>query len=170
MTPPARTLYTLGHSNHELDAFLALLARHGIGRVLDVRSRPRSRWPRFNGERLQRALAAAGVAYRWLGDSLGGRPSDPALLSPDGAPDYGAMAAAPAFREGLAALLAELEGPRRVAVLCSEGDPGRCHREHLIARALRPLGVSIVHILPDGSAQPSPEGATDKAGQLALDV
>jgi len=48
-TPPAPdappALYTIGHSNHPAEVFLALLRRHGIGRVLDVRSRPYSRWP-----------------------------------------------------------------------------------------------------------------------------
>lgn len=145
-----RTLYTLGHSNHPGEVFLRLLRGHGIGRVVDVRSRPYSRWPQFERERLARLLEQAGIGYRWMGDTLGGRPDDPALWGPDGTPDYAAMAAAPAFRTGLAALLAELDGPTRVAVLCSEGDPARCHREHLIARTLRPLGVQMRHIGPDG--------------------
>lgn len=156
--PQPRTLYTVGHSNHAPDAFVALLRAHGIGRVLDVRSRPYSRWPQFGRERLARLLDEAGIGYCWMGDTLGGRPQDPALLGADGAPDYAAMATAPAFRAGLAALLAELDGPARMAVLCSEGDPQRCHREHLIARALRPLGVTVRHIARDGSlADPPPE-------------
>ncbi len=151
---PERVLSTIGHSNHSAEAFLALLRAHGIGRVVDVRSRPVSRWPWFGRERLARALAAAGVDYRWLGEGLGGRPAAPELLGPDGAPDYDAMAAAPAFRAALGELLALLDEPLRLAVLCSEGDPQRCHREHLIARAVRPLGVTVRHILRDGRTEP----------------
>jgi len=171
-TPPAPdappALYTIGHSNHPAEVFLALLRRHGIGRVLDVRSRPYSRWPWFGREHLARLLDEAGVGYRWMGDTLGGRPEDPSLHGPDGAPDYDAMAAAPAFRAGLAALQTELAGSVRVAVLCSEGDPRRCHREHLIARALRPQGVRVVHLLPDGRAEDATEPPAPR--QLGLDV
>lgn len=161
-----RTLYTVGHSNHTAEALLALLAAHGIGCVADVRSRPYSRWPQFGRERMAAWLRAGGVDYVWMGDALGGRPEDPALRGPDGAPDYEAMARAPAFREGLAALLARLDGPARVAVLCSEGDPARCHREHLIARAARADGVAVRHILRDGAL--ADEAAGGAATQLGL--
>jgi uncharacterized protein (DUF488 family) len=149
--PPGPTLYTIGHSNHTAEAFCALLRGHGIALVVDVRSRPFSRWPQFGRERLERLLEAQGIAYQWRGEALGGRPDDPALLDADGAPDYPAMAARPAFRSALAGLRALLAGPGRVAVLCSEGDPQRCHREHLIAAALRPQGMRVRHILRDGS-------------------
>jgi uncharacterized protein (DUF488 family) len=164
------TLYTIGHSRHPAEAFLALLRLHGIARVLDVRSRPVSRWPQFGRERLARLLEEAGLGYRWLGEALGGRPADPRLYGPDGAPDDAAMAAAPAFREGLAALRVELTGALRVAVLCSEGDPRRCHREHLIARALRPLGVRVRHILPDGTLADDERETGPAAGPLELEV
>jgi uncharacterized protein (DUF488 family) len=151
MPAPARTLYTLGHSNHRPAVLLAHLRAHGIGLVADVRSRPVSRWPWFAREPLAALLGEAGIAYRWLGEALGGRPAEPGLLRPDGAPDYDAMAARPAFLAGLAALEALLAESPPVAVLCSEGDPQHCHREHLIARALRPRGVTVRHILRDGT-------------------
>ena len=146
---PRRTLYTIGHSNRSWEAFLALLQKHAIGVVADVRSRPRSRFPWFNGRPMAAALEATGIGYLWLGERLGGRPADPALSAPDGAPDYGRIAAQPSYREGIAELLALLEGGPRVAVLCSEGDPARCHREHLIAYTLRGMGVEVVHIPQD---------------------
>lgn len=74
-----RTVFTVGHSNHSMDDFLALLAGRGIGAVEDVRSAPYSRFaPRFDREALAAALRGAGVAYDWLGRALGGRPDDPA--------------------------------------------------------------------------------------------
>lgn len=163
---PERTLYTVGHSNHTAEALLALLAAHGIGCVVDVRSRPYSRWPQFGRERMVAWLRAGGVDYVWMGDSLGGRPEDPALLGPDGAPDYDAMARDPAFLDGLDALLRRLDRPARVAVLCSEGDPARCHRERLIAPAAQARGVTVRHILRDGTL--ADEVANGEAKQLGL--
>ena len=177
----APLLFTLGHSNHAAEPFLALLRTHGIGCVADVRSRPYSRWPQFGRERLATLLAGAGVDYVWLGEQLGGRPAEPALLAADGTPDYAAIARAPGFQAGLAVLRERLDGPRPVTVLCSEGDPLRCHREHLIARALRPLGVTVRHILrdgtlaapPDGEGHPAADGGATSGGapgQLKLDL
>jgi uncharacterized protein (DUF488 family) len=166
-TPPAETiLYTIGHSDHPLDEFLALLRRHEIAILVDVRSQPYSRWtPQFNREPFARAVEGAGVRYVHEGDALGGRPADPALYAggAESHPDYARMAATAAFREGLARLLA-LATERRVAVMCSEGDPHACHRDKLIARQLLERGARVAHILPDGTV----EEATLPPQQLAL--
>ena len=69
------TIYTIGHSNHESEAFLALLQEHDITLLVDVRSSPYSRYvPQANRETLAHALEAAGIGYRWVGDRLGGKP------------------------------------------------------------------------------------------------
>ncbi len=67
--PPAvAELYTVGHSNHAIEHFLALLRRHGVETVADVRSRPYSRFvPHFGKERLARVLEDAGLGYLFLG-------------------------------------------------------------------------------------------------------
>ena len=44
----AARLFTVGHSNHEPEAFLALLRRYGVMAVADVRSSPYSRLPHFS--------------------------------------------------------------------------------------------------------------------------
>ncbi len=146
-----KEILTIGHSNHPWERFVALLHGQGITALADVRSRPYSRFPWFHRGKMERALPAAGVAYHWLGAELGGKPADPGLLGADGRPDYAAMAAQPAFREGLARLTALLEAPGVPAMMCAEGDPAGCHREHLIAPALRQAGVRVIHVLPDGS-------------------
>jgi uncharacterized protein (DUF488 family) len=153
------TLYTIGHSDHTLAAFVDLLRQHAITRVVDVRSQPYSRWtPQFNREPLRRDLEEAGLTYRFMGDALGGRPSDPALYTA-GAPDYGKMAEATAYRQGIEQLL-DLARTERVAVLCSEGDHRRCHRHRLIAQTLLQRGARVLHIQPDGGtveAEPEPQ-------------
>src|SRR5262249_33220321 len=105
-----------------------------------------------------RSLREAGIEYEFAGGRLGGRPGDPALRSADGTPDYGRIAATEAFRQGIEELR-DRAGERCVALLCSEADPAACHREKLIAPALREEGVRVVHIYPDGSAGPATQPA-----------
>ncbi len=138
------TIYTIGHSNHELEDFLALLRQHGIQLLADVRSSPYSRYvPQANRETLARALEAEGIAYRWLGDRLGGKPEGAVA-------DYDEMRASHSFQQGLADLLALAAG-RRAAIMCSEGDHRQCHRHKLITPALLDQGVHVLHIQPDGT-------------------
>ena len=76
--PPAQAfrLFSLGHSNHPVDKVLDLLRRYSVETVVDVRSVPRSRYvPHFDAEPLRAALREAGIAYRYLGRALGGRPA-----------------------------------------------------------------------------------------------
>ena len=69
--PPV--VLTIGHSNHPLDRFLDLLARHGIEALVDIRRSPGSRkHPHFNRDSLAAALLKSGIDYRWL-EALGGR-------------------------------------------------------------------------------------------------
>ena len=138
------TLYTIGHSNHEAGAFLALLRQHGIELLVDVRSSPYSRYvPQANREILARALEATGMVYRWLGDRLGGKPDGEIA-------DYDELRASPAFLQGLDTLLI-LAAERRTAIMCSEGDHRQCHRYKLITPALLDRDVHVLHIQPDGS-------------------
>lgn len=153
-------LYTLGHSNHSAERFLELLRQHGIEAVADVRSQPVSRFsPHFRKQNLERLLSEHGVEYVWL-ETLGGRPKDSQLYDESGRPDYAKMAELKAFREGLEALK-RLASGRRVAVLCSEEDPNRCHRRLLVVKALTgenpALAAEIYHIRKDGTAQAEAE-------------
>ncbi len=144
-------VYTIGHSNHPYPEFLGLLKGASIDVVLDIRSIPRSRLhPQFSRERLEPALAADGIAYLFLGDALGGRPRDPALLV-DGRADYGKLSKAPVFQKGLERVLLEA-GKRRAAMMCAEKDPLNCHRCRLVGRALGERGADDVrHILESGA-------------------
>lgn len=155
MTEPAPTpsvLFSIGHSNHAIEHFLALLDRHGIRMVADVRSMPASRHhPQFSKRRLMESLAAQGIGYAHLGQTLGGRPCDPDCFV-DGAVSYDRVAATAAFREGLDQLTA-LAQASTTAMMCAERDPAACHRTHLIAPQLLALGWEVRHILGDGALQ-----------------
>lgn len=143
---------TIGHSDHTTAIFVDLLRRHGITLVVDVRSQPYSRWAhQFNRETLARDLQDAGIAYRFMGDALGGRPADPALYDPgQERPDYQRVEQTPDYKAGIDQLL-DLAQTEQVAVMCSEGDYCRCHRHFLITQTLLERGVRVLHIQPDGT-------------------
>ena len=146
------TVFTIGHSNHSIEAFIALLRKAGIGRIADVRSIPHSRFcPQFRRDPIAAALTAAGIDYAWHGAALGGRPRD-AALSRGGKPDYAAMAKRPEFRAELANVLDAAEG-RPTAMMCAERDPLDCHRFHLLSAPMAALGAEIVHVLADGTVE-----------------
>jgi uncharacterized protein (DUF488 family) len=144
------TIFTVGHSHIPIARFIELLRRHHIDTVIDARSRPQSRFaPQFNRKALQTSLEQAGLAYRYLGDKLGGRPKDPQYHLPGGKIDYLHLAQAPLYREGLQELRQEAE-QSHVAVMCAEGDFRKCHRYWLITRSLVDEGVEVHHILHSG--------------------
>jgi len=144
-------IFSIGHSNHDYEAFLALLRSAGIGTIADVRSVPYSRRvPHFNLQRLSGQLERDGIGYCYVGQELGGRPNDPELFR-DGRADYERMAARPSFAHGLMLLLSH--APSRTAMLCSERDPLDCHRCLLVGRALAAGGVRVGHIRHDGTIE-----------------
>lgn len=137
-------IFTIGHSNHEADVFLALLRQHDIELLVDVRSSPYSRYvPQANREPLARALAQAGVDYRWLGDRLGGKPEGAVA-------DYDELRMRPSFRQGIDELIS-LARQQHTAIMCAEGNHLKCHRYRLITPALEDQEVHVMHIQPDGS-------------------
>jgi hypothetical protein len=148
------TIFTIGHSNHEADALLALLRQYECRTLVDVRSAPYSRYaPHFNQTALADLLAPAGVQYIWEGDALGGRPADPAC-NRDGVVhpkhvDYQTMARRPAYLEGLQRLR-EYAANGLTVLMCSEEDPRRCHRHLLIEPTLRAHGAIVMHIRRGG--------------------
>jgi len=162
---PARSVWTIGHSRHPIDRFLALLRCHGVELLVDARSHPASRFsPQFARRPVERAIEAAGLRYAFLGQALGGRPADPACYGPDGKLDHDRVERLDVYRRGIAQLLDEA-ARARACVMCAEEDPARCHRRLLIARTLVRRGVRVLHIRGSGAVEPETELG---GGQLAL--
>jgi len=144
------TIFTIGHSTHSIEEFIALLSARGIRHLVDVRSIPKSRHvPQFNSEALASSLSAAGIAYTHL-KALGGRRrsrKDSINIgwrntSFRGYADY---MATPQFAEGLATLI-EIASHTPTAIMCAEAVPWRCHRS-LISDALILKGWQVRDIL-----------------------
>ena len=142
-------VFTIGHSNQELDEFLELLRSYCIDAVVDVRSHPGSAWsPQFNRANLSAQLKSKGFRYAFMGDRLGVRTEDLSLFE-NGRISYLRLAESSAFKEGLRQVI-RASATRQIALMCSEQDPLACHRSVLIAPLLEQADVHVAHILRSG--------------------
>jgi uncharacterized protein (DUF488 family) len=136
-----------------LEKVLDLLRRYGVKTLVDVRSVPRSKYvPHFDAEPLDAALGAAGIAYRYLGRELGGRPARKEFYDQRGRVVYERVAASRPFRHGIDRLR-RLAEHSCVAILCSEEDPAACHRRRLLGPAVAAQGLVLGHIRARGGLQ-----------------
>jgi uncharacterized protein (DUF488 family) len=144
------TIFSIGHSNQSVEAFLSLLQQYEIQVLVDVRSRPYSRYvSHFNSAPLAAAVKQVGIKYMFMGKELGGRPDGDEFYDADGHVLYNRVAKASFFLDGIKRLK---EGARtyRIAIMCSEEDASTCHRHLLISRVLAEQEVNVVHIRGDG--------------------
>ncbi len=150
-------MWTVGHSTHPLEAFVALVRAHGVSAIADVRKIPRSRRnPQFNIDTLPASLAAAGLAYvprpglgglrRERTDSINLGWKNPSFRA------YADYMQTEEFARELDALLA-LGTRERLAIMCAEAVWWRCHRS-LIADAVVARGEPVLHILTPERADP----------------
>lgn len=149
--PRPRRLFSVGHSTHALDDFAALVRKHGVETIVDVRSHPASRFaPEFSREYLARKLPEHGLQYVFLGEQLGGRPRSADQYDETGRALYYKMAQDQYFLQGIE-LIEDHLGSTTMALMCSEGRPSECHRHLLIERVLNQRSIPVTHILPDGT-------------------
>ena len=154
---PRQAVFTIGHSTRSIQDFISLLLARDIELVVDVRTVPRSRRnPQFNRETLPQSLQAADIGYEHVA-ALGGF-RHPSPHSPNagwrnasfrGYADYMQTAAFGAAIESLA----ERAQRQRLAVMCAEAVPWRCHRS-LIADALVSRGIPVEEIISATRTQP----------------
>lgn len=160
---PMTGILTLGHGSLTAAEFVDLLASHAVASVVDVRSAPYSRFaPQFNREALQVTLHEAGIAYRFAGEYLGGRPRDPLCYFRGKVPEgkanylelvnYQEVSRRDWYQRGVRRL-EDVARQHSTAVFCSEEDPTRCHRHWLIARTLLQRGATVQHIRHSGALE-----------------
>ncbi len=146
-----RRVWTIGHSRHELVAFLELLKDNEISALVDVRTIPMSRMaPQFNEGSLKKALTETAITYISMGKELGGRPSEDFMYDSEGRVFYNKLAESEIFKTGVERLLKGSD-KFNIVIMCSEGKPDGCHRHLLIGRVLHEMGIEVVNILVDGS-------------------
>lgn len=140
-------LYTIGYGRRNPEEFLRLLKTYGIEYLIDVRSKPYSRFnPGFSQKKLKDFLEQNGIRYVFMGDSLGGRPEDPTCYDTRGDVNYEVMQDKEFFREGIQRLKTAYAKELNVAIMCSESKPAECHRTRLIGSVLVKEEVKVQHI------------------------
>ena len=131
-------VFTIGHSNHGSDKFTGLLKQHGINVLVDVRSKPSSRFPHFQRDNLIKLTHGVHVKYLFGGVALGG-------MSNYGPKDQ-------LFVTKMDTIIEYATAGKRIVMMCSEGKPCECHRAGKLTAWLHRerKHVKTTHILPDG--------------------
>jgi len=129
-------IFTIGHSTRPIKAFVRLLKAHGVQRVIDVRTIPRSRHnPQFNRDQLSPALHRVRIHYRHLAGLGGLRHARPDSINAGwrnasfrGYADY---MQTQEFDDSLRRCI-DFAKRERVVLMCAEAVPWRCHRSLII--------------------------------------
>ena len=152
-----RSIFTIGHSTRPIEEFVAMLEAHGVEKLIDIRTVPRSRTnPQFNRDALPSSLERADIGYLHM-PALGGlrRPKADSQNTGWRNANFRGYADYMQTGEFSAAIeeLIELGRETQIAIMCAEAVPWRCHRS-LVADALTVRGVSTEHIMAAGRRQP----------------
>jgi len=147
---PKSLILTVGHSTRKISDFVALLAAHSVSRLVDVRTVPRSRTnPQFNKDSLPTSLETAKIAYVHVPELGGLRKPKPDSanqgwrnLSFRGYADH---MQSEEFQHAIDQLIRWAQ-PDRLALMCAEAVPWRCHRS-LIADALTLRHIPVEEIV-----------------------
>ncbi len=138
-------ILTIGHSTLSMDSFLGRLKDTKTTMLIDVRSRPYSRYqPHFSIGTLQPILCDHGIDYSFFGDTLGDSHDDRCFYT-DGMIDYAKLSLDRSFITSINQLIARTEVDT-IAIMCSEGQPLECHRCLHIGRALKERNCLVMHL------------------------
>ena len=155
---------TIGVYDWDVEHFLAALHEHSVTQLLDVRQRRGVRGREYawaNAQRLQAALAEAGVEYRHRPDLAPTTELRHLQYEEDDRQGVGKRSRAvlaPAYAErytreildvaDLRSVIDELPDSGIAALFCVERDPEACHRSLVAARLADEYGLEVVHIRP----------------------
>lgn len=142
-----KPLYTIGHGSRKIDDFLKILKDFNIEYLLDIRSQPYSKFnPQYNQTDLKFFLELNGITYVFMGDTIGGRPTDRSCYDEEGKVDYEIVKTKDFFIQGVSRLKTVYEKEINAVIMCSESKPCECHRSKLIGRVLQSNKVVLKHI------------------------
>ncbi|WP_449649198.1 DUF488 domain-containing protein [Rahnella aceris] len=165
------TIFSIGHGNRKIEDFIFLLNEHEVEFVIDVRSKPRSRFhPHFNKDTLELHLRNHGIKYVFMGHLLGGIPSDKTCYDDDGHVNYEKIKTKDFFLEGINRIKTAYEKKIKVACMCSELEPCDCHRSKLIGEALKDKNIEILHIGKKGDIKNQKDIMNEILGSRSLDL
>jgi len=132
-----RLILTIGTGTRSKQDFISLLKSNDVSAIVDVRRFPTSRFAHFKGAEFEKMLEENGIGYVYMGDKLGGYRKG----------GYEAYMESEDFKQGIAEV-EKLASASRVAIVCAEKFPWRCHRR-FIATYLEKLGWKVIHIIDE---------------------
>jgi uncharacterized protein (DUF488 family) len=148
------SIYTIGHSTHELTYFLKLLQMHLVNCLVDVRSVAASNYnPQYNKDTLAGFLKNYGITYLHFAKEFGARQTAKELLDDTGQLDFEKVRHATHFKQGIERLKQGTAKGYTIALMCAEGEPLDCHRFGMVSTALVRDGIGVLHIMKDGSVK-----------------
>lgn len=145
-----KVIWTIGHSTHSIEHFIAMLLNNEIEVLIDVRSLPGSnKYPHFNQDRLEQSLADNNIKYHRI-SLLGGRRKLRKDSKNDGWRNksfraYADYMESDEFKKGVDELI-NYATHYRVAIMCAEVLWWRCHRA-MISDYMKSMDWKVVHIL-----------------------
>lgn len=148
-----RTVYTIGHSSHDLTTFFSLLKRFHIDTIVDIRRSPRStRFPHFNSE----YLSSSSFNYLFRGDILGGRRQrrkslehlNDGLVDDDDLHAYADHMQRIEFQQCVNECITF--SSQSLVLMCAENHPSQCHRTLLADYLVLVHQIDVIHILGSG--------------------
>ena len=143
-----KDLYTVGHSNHQIDYFLELLKFKEINCLIDVRSTPASGYsPHFNQLPLKNYLKNNDILYMHFKDEFGARHEQESVLDENGQVNFELFRKTNEFKKGVERVKKGFSKGYKIALMCSEGNPLECHRFSMISVYLNKTGYNVYHIL-----------------------
>ena len=152
MQKDKKKIFTVGHSNHDLDYFMDLIKKYNIDTLIDVRSIPASKYnPQYNKDGLSYSLKKDNIKYLHFDKEFGGRHDDEIFLDNDGIVNFESFRKSHQFQSGVERVDIGIEKGYKIALMCSEGDPLDCHRFSMVSVYLEEIGISVKHIMKDGS-------------------
>ncbi len=140
-------VFTIGYEGLDIDAFMSLLAEHGIETVVDIRELPLSRKPGFSKKALANVLNLSGREYIHMVDLGCPKPVRDRYREDGNWKRYtdGFMKYIKTQDDAIAAL-SSLVAASNCALLCFEADSNFCHRS-MVANAVKDYcGARVTHI------------------------
>lgn len=144
-------IFTIGYGNRGIETFIQLLKKYEIEILIDIRTNPFSRYnPDYRISKLELHLINNNVRYLFLGKELGGKPVDQSCYT-NGEVDYQKIQSKDFFAEGIDQVIALEKAGFKIALMCAEQSPLKCHRKELVGIHLEAFGYNVSHIDKDGA-------------------
>lgn len=128
---PDIRVYSIGYGGRTLNELDAILTRHKVEKIVDVRSRPNTKW--MGRQTLEQKLGSNYISV----PELGGK---------DYTPHEYERWYKEVPRKKMQAL-AELSTKYIICLLCAERDHVKCHRFYFVAKMLNDqYGITVMHL------------------------